>query len=268
MIAVHVDSKDFLLPRGLLCYNSDFFDRALNGYYTEATQDYILLPRCSAETFELVIQWLYHAKIILPTYKEYPRVRERTAISKGIQKSDAKPGLITTPVHEDVSDDSDDELGCVEISPQQVIETLPQHTIDTKAHDIARLLSFLKLADRIMLLGSFNEVIGAIKALLLESRSSLQPEHIRSATELPAGHGVRKLFAQASVRDYLASRFSGTKKGYFKFEKELEEVEGFAADLFKEYDQTFLQRRTQWSSEYEYLVTDPLDGTTLRYKVK
>ncbi|KAF8863305.1 hypothetical protein BDZ45DRAFT_738282 [Acephala macrosclerotiorum] len=212
MVTVRVDDMDFPLPRGLLCYSSDFFNRALNGYYIEATQDQITLPRCSVETFGLVVQWLYHAKIVLPTNK----------------------------------------------------------TLDPKSRQITRLLVFLKLADRILLLGPFDDVVSNIKALVLEDRTSLQAEHIRMAAELPASHGVRKLFAQACVKDYLASQFPRTDKAAFKFNKEFEEVECFAADLFKEYNETFLQRKVEWgnSGSYEYVVHDPLDGGTLSYKTK
>ncbi|CZR50744.1 uncharacterized protein PAC_00618 [Phialocephala subalpina] len=66
--------------------------------------------------------------------------------------------------------------------------------------------AFLKLADRIMLLGPFDDVINAIKELVPEDRSSLQSEHIRTAAELPVGHAIRKPIAQARVKDYLASR--------------------------------------------------------------
>lgn len=193
MVTIHVDGRDFLLPRGLLCYNSEFFDRALNGYCGEATQDHMTLPRCSVETLELIIQWFYNAQIVLQARKAKSQSNQDSESQQEAQTSDERPNYVL--LHRDISDDNEEENDDSERDARETPGIDRGNVQDTKAQDISRLLAFLKLADRIILLGPFDSVVATIKALILGSRDSLQAEHIRSAAELPAGHGVRKLFA-------------------------------------------------------------------------
>lgn len=49
----------------------------------------------------------------------------------------------------------------------------------------------------------------------------------------------------------------------------MEEAKCFAADLFKEYDQTIRRRTTHWGMNgHEYVIKDPLDGGKLRCKTE
>lgn len=254
MVTVLLDGGEFSLPRGLLCYNSEFFDRALNGYYEEAAQDYILLSGCSVDSFTLVIQWLYHAQIMLPS-------RETT--SKGSHTTDVRESDIRD-IPNGSYVDSDEEEAWMEV--HESVEPRPRPK-DTKAKQISRLLAFLKLADRIMLLGPFDNVLATIKELILSDRNCLTAEHIRSAAELPAAHGARKLFAQACFKDYISSLFSGTNKVAFKFDKELSELESFSSDLFQEFNYAVRERKYkeahQYSSDRKGILVDPLDKKKL-----
>ena len=69
------------------------------------------------------------------------------------------------------------------------------------------------------------------KQIALDSRS-VQPRDIRYAWEnLPARHPVREMLAKATLPDY----FNGIMNDNNKFTREIEEVEGYAADLLRVY---------------------------------
>jgi hypothetical protein len=127
------------------------------------------LEETTAKTFDLVIQWIYTGKLILPA------------------------------------------------TPTSAAETFTQ------------LLGFVKLADRLNLLGPLDTVVSSMKALLVSDRDLLKPVHIREAAELPREHAVRSLFADACVREYtLFLRIPGR---VFRFPAELKEIDSFALDL-------------------------------------
>jgi hypothetical protein len=91
-------------------------------------------------------------------------------------------------------------------------------------------------ADYIDLMGTFDSVLQGIRSLL-SSRTALLPEHIRTAAQLPYGHPLRNLIAQACVKSYawslqLGGRNGGNKRR-FRFQEELDTLEGFAADLVR-----------------------------------
>lgn len=90
------------------------------------------------------------------------------------------------------------------------------------------------LAERIELLGPFDNVVSSMEEILMSDRSALRPEHIRSAAELPSGHAVRALFAAACVKPYLhhvSPKADFHDSLEFKLQKELDEIDSFAADL-------------------------------------
>ncbi|KUJ22424.1 uncharacterized protein LY89DRAFT_777542 [Mollisia scopiformis] len=262
MITVVLDQGEFLLPRGLLNYNSEFFDRALNGYYKEATQDFILLPGCSIESFMLVTRWIYHAQIVLPRF-------EITSKSSQTSNNAREPQI--RDINDEEFVDSDEDPAWLESHARDSVETRPRPP-DTNAQKISRLLAFLKLADRIMLLGPFDSVLMAIKELILSDRNCLEAEHVRSAAELPAGHGARKLFAQACLRDYITSIFPKSDKDTFRFAKELEELESFSSDLFQEFNRVLLEKKTEVFSRYptrhQSVLTDPMDGSWIMCRIE
>jgi hypothetical protein len=58
--------RKYSLPKDLLCYQSQFFDKALNGNFKEGAEQVVNLPEERPYTFDLVIQWIYTGKVILP----------------------------------------------------------------------------------------------------------------------------------------------------------------------------------------------------------
>ena len=67
-----------------------------------------------------------------------------------------------------------------------------------------------------------------IKDLLAVQSNALQSEHLITAVRLPSGHAVRKPFAKATMTEFVLAR---KRRRPFKFETELKELEGYAADL-------------------------------------
>lgn len=51
--------KVFPVHKGLLCYYSGYFDKALNGRFKESKQASVKLPTEDVETFQLFIGWIY-----------------------------------------------------------------------------------------------------------------------------------------------------------------------------------------------------------------
>ena len=99
-------------------------------------------------------------------------------------------------------------------------------------------LSFLKMAERLTLLGPFSSVFQDMKKVLREDHGSLTAEHIRFAAELPKGNALRKLIVDACVDSYkrdLEKRREDDEPT-FKFRAEIDELDGFAADLLRAYD--------------------------------
>lgn len=96
--------------------------------------------------------------------------------------------------------------------------------------EIKAYLDLAVLCNKLLLQDNNDDIFfHRMKMCILASRNSFSPEHIRTAVTLPCGHVVRKLFAQAAVKDFMLSRIKGQPP--FKFETELKELEGFAADL-------------------------------------
>jgi len=67
-VYVGPDKKMYTLPRALLCYHSDFFQRSLTGQFREASEDKIYLPEDDAKIFLLVLEWMY--KGTLPMFED------------------------------------------------------------------------------------------------------------------------------------------------------------------------------------------------------
>ncbi|KAM3065912.1 hypothetical protein ACMFMF_010538 [Clarireedia jacksonii] len=100
----------------------------------------------------------------------------------------------------------------------------------TQAQQISALLDFCILVD-ILLLQNSPMIVGKMKAILEESTTYLEKEHIRkAATELPSGHAVRKLFADIMV-DLFVNYNSNAWGPVFRFEQEVQDVDEFAADM-------------------------------------
>ncbi|KAF4635565.1 hypothetical protein G7Y89_g2531 [Cudoniella acicularis] len=103
----------------------------------------------------------------------------------------------------------------------------------TSAETITQLLDFLRLADRLDILGPFDSVVEMVKSTLRKDQAALLSHHIREAVKLPSGHAIRNIFAQVCVKDYTPSL---RKSAIFRFRKELDEVDEFAADFFKVFE--------------------------------
>ena len=98
-------------------------------------------------------------------------------------------------------------------------------------------IDFFIFVNYIQLMGRFDSVLQGIQSLL-SSRTALLPEHIRTTVQLPCGHPLRSLIAQACVKSYvwslqLSGRNRGRNRRRFKFQEELDTLEGFASDLVR-----------------------------------
>jgi hypothetical protein len=108
-------------------------------------------------------------------------------------------------------------------------------------------IDFIRFADYIDLVGPFDSVLQGIRSLL-SSRTALLPEHIQTTVQLPHGHPLRSLIAQACVKSYawslqLGGRNGGNKRR-FRFQEELDTLEGFASDLVRAFTNSICGNRT------------------------
>ncbi len=71
MATITVDSTEFNLPKELLCYNSSFFDRSLNGKFREATEQKVGID-ASIDAFKLVVKWIYTCNIVFSSALSSP----------------------------------------------------------------------------------------------------------------------------------------------------------------------------------------------------
>ncbi|KAH6675539.1 hypothetical protein B0J14DRAFT_586710 [Halenospora varia] len=116
---------------------------------------------------------------------------------------------------------------------------LPANIRDS-VETVTQLLDFAVLTD-VLLIPNAHTAIGERLTSLLKpftngnanTRLPLHTEHLANALGLPEGHPIRVLIVQACVFMYLRSIHRLQK---FKFEKELREIDGFAADMFCEVD--------------------------------
>jgi len=96
------------------------------------------------------------------------------------------------------------------------------------------------------------------------SRASLQPNHIRTAFEIPSANETRNLFVQACVKEYAESFFdtTGSKAKEFRLKEELGASDAFAAALLTEFANLFRTRTTFWGGR-GLTTNDPLSGESL-----
>lgn len=213
----------------LLCYNSTYFDQKLNsegdGTRVKLENAALVIPHGSPETFELVVQWMYTANLVLPV--------------------PAQPG-------------SQNEVAQGATAEQK---NAPE---SAASRAITSYLEFSKMANQIGLLGPFDLINNQVKAFLCAPEHNLLPCHIRSAMELPRGHAMRKLFMQACVAQYVKD--IKTQSSEFRFTIELNEVEPFAADLLRGFNQAVRLGSTQVVMEGKrscvvfFTFNDPLTG--------
>jgi hypothetical protein len=182
VVTIIVEEHKYKLPKERLCDSSTFFNSAFNGGFKESQDLELKLEETTSKTFDLIIQWIYTGKLILPT------------------------------------------------SSSGAAETFTQ------------LLAFVRLADRLDLVGPFDSVISSMKSLLVKHRELLMPMHVRDAVELPREHAVRSLFADACVKEYTKALRSS--KEVFKFHMELKEIDSFASDLLRSFGRSIARIQT------------------------
>lgn len=122
-------------------------------------------------------------------------------------------------------------------------------------YKISLALEFIIFADYVDLARPAKLMLSEMKAVLLSSRTQLDTSHIRTAIEyLPAGHAVRTLFADASVKYYARSLQPRSSRKVFKYQAEMNELEGYASDLVKSYTKAIRKSR---AGELDIQIRDP-----------
>lgn len=249
-VTVRVQGRDFRLPKDLLRYNSSFFEEKLreDGAANKPDNTAIVIPQGSPETFEMVVQWMITANVV-------PRHDQ----------------LDNNP-----SGEAQEVLGKEENTQRKTEGPAVELTVESPSFNSAKTprgpcssnltshIQFFKMAHEISLLGPFDVLLRRMRTTLVSSNRLLLPSHIRRAAELPRGHEVRKLIAQACVAPYISdSKVQGSRE--FRFGVELREVEAFAADLFCEYNLVVRQGSVEMDSgRLSFLFTDPLTGRPVR----
>ncbi|KAK2628225.1 hypothetical protein QTJ16_002871 [Diplocarpon rosae] len=264
-VTVVVAEKEFTLPKALLCYSSRFFEAAFKGEYEEGGEQRMDLAACSSDTFGLAVQWMYQSQVVVPT-------RHHAAHAAAPAASDAG---ISSPAQSRQSSENSEDVDLRWVEEEKLdLEMYPGFAKNGGAQTISRLLSFLKLADRIELLGPFDSILATIKSTLATFgffaprigyiRTALMPGHIRVAAEMPGSHPIRKLFANACFREFIQDMFSSVQPPPrpFRFDREVKELDSFGTEMLVALREATRSRRRQVNSKkdgVDWIFHDPLN---------
>lgn len=103
----------------------------------------------------------------------------------------------------------------------------------TPLDKITDLLDFTILMNMLLMRSeSADNKVAELLREILRTGIVIDREHVRKAVqELPSGHEIRKMFASATILEFLLSYTSPGKPDDFKFNQEYKDLEGYAADL-------------------------------------
>ncbi|KAI9650153.1 hypothetical protein NHQ30_000166 [Ciborinia camelliae] len=137
----------------------------------------------------------------------------------------------------------------------------PKFMAESGSQQISILIEFYELAEKLSL-DVLEQILDNIKQLLIDDYRNLLAAHIRKAANFPTGHGLRMLFARSCIHAYLESVNPAHEQARkFSFKKELDELDGFAADLMRVYGEV-AGKRTPVKFAESY---DSLDGKKFYY---
>lgn len=211
------NSKTYNLSKEALISVSDYFNRAFSGDWVEVASQTVHLEEEDPAMFDLVVQWAYCGRVVINDRK-LKRKRD------------------------------------------------PDDNYSSKSQYISTYLRFLQLADYLQIDGPIETSIEPMRRTITAAEQALQPAHIRTAADLPGGRPIMKMFAEMCAKSYILSRCdwlhhpnaryrngilsvnmrtpygrapsaprktSDNSTLSFRFSKELEEIDGFAAELLR-----------------------------------
>lgn len=216
MVEVYLKSnpeKKYTLSKDLLCSRSDFFDACFNGNFLEGqTQVVHLDEEIQAETFEMLLQWLYTSKAT-----QFPPPCE-IAHKEGENLAE----VIKIPERREVYVKKMDEFH----------------------HSLSAHLDFISLSESLLFNPSPNKSFANGLAYHLlnlgwyfggkeeKPWGPVFPEHLRRIWQRPRADPIREMMAIIVTEVYMRE-FTDT----YVYEAELEDLEGFARDVLKVYGQ-------------------------------
>jgi hypothetical protein len=253
-----VGEKDqYIISKALLCQSSGYFRAALEGGWRETTEQEIDLQDEDPEAFEMLIQYLYTGKVVIASAKlEEDHHRHGAGDAQGTNRE-----FWSKVIKFD----------------NTVLKTEAFISRFYTTACLTRYLKFVVLHQRLLIDNGITIIINSMKHLLKNdvhlSRYALTGDHVRTAMELPRRHPVRQLFAKAAVWDYCISTREEIldlfRKDHYVFwlQKEVEELEGFAADLLPFVGKIFCDHRLYCKDGARplWLAEDPL--TSFRFDV-
>ncbi|KAF5878625.1 uncharacterized protein Bfra_000792 [Botrytis fragariae] len=129
------------------------------------------------------------------------------------------------------------------------------------SQQVTNLIEFYELAEKLSLDIS-DMILDDIKELLVIDRLYLQAGHIHKVVNFPNGQKLRMLFARSCIQAYLQSvNPTDGQAQAFRFQKELDALDGFAADLMRVYREVADKRTPYIFAESR----DLLDGKKFSY---
>ncbi|KAI9053538.1 hypothetical protein LZ554_002493 [Drepanopeziza brunnea f. sp. 'monogermtubi'] len=284
-VTIVIAERDFKLPKALACYSSPYFNAAFNGNFKEGEEQKLTLTDCSPETFSLVVQWMYQSHIVVPTAHHRqvkPAIGNAPNGSGSVANNEA---AIKSPAESRQSSVASEDTTDMRWAEEEKLEMefYPNFARNHAAQTVSRLLAFLKLADRIDLLGPFDSVIATLREILTHSgigsrwgwaRTALLPGHVRLAAALPASNPIRGLLADACYREFVLDLFGHVQQQAparpFRFFREVRDLDCFGADLLRSYMQRQVGKKRVLNAktkEAEWVFTDPLTEKDFRVVV-
>ena len=233
-ILVGPDKAPFVVPKSLLCQNSKFFDRAFNGKFKEAAEGIIRLPEDTVLAFQMMLQWIYTGNIVVPTgwnpsettatYLDFFKLADKIdllgSLSSMFQKFrehlSAVAGFHTGSDCTEKCTQNENRAGVSCTCAQRewgggwASSNPPSHSINC---NIVR-----------------HNCLSPETHMDPLRHDMITSENIHVAFELRPDHEARQIIAQACVIPYM---LSSTLNYAFRFNKELDSVDGFCSALLK-----------------------------------
>ncbi|PVH88242.1 hypothetical protein DL98DRAFT_628101 [Cadophora sp. DSE1049] len=255
-LIVGTEEVVFTVPKDLLCQNSKFFDRALNGKFKEGVEQTIRLPEDTVMAFQMMLQWIYTGNItISQDWDEDMSVI--TGIYLDFFKLADKIDLLgpLTPMFQKFRNHLQGPRSwrarsdCTQECILAANANLKGETCSCSSNwnRSANGVALPHSADCDMVYANCTSKQSHIDILRGDIITS---KHIQTAFELSPDHEVRKILAQACVTSYI---LSGSMNFQFRFMKELETVDGFCQALLREVAGTIAKNSK---------ILDPLNGST------
>jgi hypothetical protein len=227
-VTFHVGTETFKLPKGLVCHNSTYFDRAFNGEFIEGKTQSITVS-ASVDTFKQVIQWMYTSQVTLPSPTPSKKPKIQVTDSSTVEFKDVDSQQVTDLIQFLVYADEINLLGPFD----KIIDTLKSILIRNSA---CLLPQHIRTAYQLPRHHPLQKLV--VQACILD-----YAYHI--TRHWPSMHT--------------------TPRRVFRFNEEKAELDSFAADLLQEFEEVAKMSFEDEDGDFHWFDTLSKKGIDLAF---